>query len=115
MAVASSDSSDVTSLCVDAGVCRFRTTIRVCTNDEGNIQYDIESSCPHVKKVQDCLPSDITPFDALKMPFSENPIYECCGKALAHSACPVPSALIKAAEVAAGFGLKRNVCFTFEA
>ena len=109
------DGPIMTSLCVDAGVCRFRTTIRVCTNDEGNILYQIESGCPYVKKVQECLPKDITPFDALKMPFSENPIYVCCGAALAHSACPVPSALIKAAEVAAGFGLKRNVCFTFEA
>ncbi|KQM11580.1 hypothetical protein AOA80_07740 [Methanomassiliicoccales archaeon RumEn M1] len=105
----------MTSLCVDAGVCRFHTTIRVCTNDEGSILFQIDSGCPHVKKIPDCLPADITPFDALRMPFSENPIYESCGKVLAHSACPVPSALIKAAEVAAGFGLKRNVCFTFEA
>ncbi len=115
MAVASSDRSHLTSLCIDAGVCRFRTTIWVRTDDEGNILYEIESGCPHVKKVQACLPRDMTPFDALKMPFSENPIYECCGKILVHSACPVPSGLIKAAEVAAGFGLKRNVSFTFDA
>jgi hypothetical protein len=113
--MASSDDESIkTSLHVDAGVCRFHTTIRACSDDEGNIIYEIESGCPHAKKLQENMPQGITPFDALRMPFSENPIYECCGRMLAHSACPIPSALIKAAEVAAGFGLKRNVCFTFE-
>jgi len=101
-------------LCVDAGVCRFHTTVRAFSDDEGNILYEIESECPHASKIQDNIPREMTPFDVMKMPFSENPIYECCGKVLPHSACPVPSALIKAAEVAAGFGLKRRVCMTFE-
>lgn len=110
----SDDDAGKASVNVDAGVCRFRTVIRACNDEEGNILYEIESGCPHAKKLQGCMPQSLTPFDALKMPFSENPIYECCGKVLAHSACPIPSALIKAAEVASGFGLKRDVSFTFE-
>jgi len=98
---------------VDPGVCRFRTKITAYYKD-GNICYEIDSDCPHAKKLTECMPAEVSPFDALRMPFDENVIYKVCGKALAHSACPLPSALIKAAEVAAGFGLRRNVRFEFE-
>jgi hypothetical protein len=98
---------------VDAGVCRFHTRI-VATSVDGNIRYQIESDCPHVSKLPTVLKDDMSPFDALKMPFIENPVYEICGKVLIHSACPVPSALIKCAEVASGLGLKRAVKFEFD-
>jgi hypothetical protein len=100
-------------LSVDPGVCRFRTRITANYVD-GAIRFEISSDCPHVKKLQAELPDDLSPFDALKMPFSANPVYEACGKVLAHSACPIPSALIKSAEAAAGFGLKRSVKFEFD-
>jgi hypothetical protein len=100
-------------LTVDPGVCRFKTKIFAIYVD-GAIHFDIETDCPHVKKVKGELAEDLSPFDALKMPFSANPVYEACGKVLAHSACPVPSAIIKSVEVAAGLGLKRTVRFEFE-
>ncbi|MDW5562556.1 MAG: hypothetical protein SA339_04950 [Methanomassiliicoccus sp.] len=100
-------------LTVDPGVCRFKTKITAKYVD-GNVRFDIQTDCPHVKKVTDQLAEDMSPFDALKMPFSANPIYEACGKVLAHSACPVPSAIIKSAEAASGLGLKRTVKFEFD-
>lgn len=98
---------------VDAGVCRFRTKI-TARYEDGSIRYHIETDCPHAGKLESELGPVLDPFDALKMPFSENPVYIACGKVLLHSACPLPSALIKAAEVVAGLGLKRNVRFDFE-
>jgi len=98
---------------VDPGVCRFMTKI-IAFYHEGDITFEIVSDCPHAKKLKESLPEKLEAFDALRMPFSENPIYDACGKSLAHSACPIPSALIKCAEAAAGFGLKRNVKFEFE-
>ncbi|NLK26586.1 MAG: hypothetical protein GX307_08460 [Euryarchaeota archaeon] len=106
-------SSGITCMIVDAGVCRFRTKISASCQD-GKICFRIISDCPHVKKVQDELSAEVNLIEILRMPFSTNPIYNACGKVLAHSACPIPSALIKTAEAAAGFGLKRNVQFEFE-
>ncbi len=100
-------------LTVDPGVCRFKTKITTRCVD-GRLHFDIDTDCPHVKKVKGQLADDLSPFDALKMPFSANPVYEACGKVLAHSACPVPSAIIKSAEAASGLGLKRTVRFEFE-
>lgn len=98
---------------VDPGVCRFRT--RITAHIHGDcVCFDVVSDCPHVKRINEHLSRDLSPFDALRMPFSSNPVYEACGKVLVHSACPIPSAMIKAAEAAAGFGLKRNVKFEFE-
>jgi hypothetical protein len=100
-------------LTVDPGVCRFRTRIVAHLND-GIITFNIDSDCPHVNKISGQLSNGVEQFDAIKMPFSANPIYEACGKVLAHAACPVPSAMIKSAEVAAGLGLKRPVRFEFD-
>jgi hypothetical protein len=107
------EGSGTVCLTVDPGVCRFRTRI-VAKYVDGNIQFAIDSDCPHVKKLKGQLKEDLSPFDALRMPFSANPVYEACGKVLAHSACPVPSAMIKSAEAAAGFGIKRSVRFDFD-
>jgi hypothetical protein len=105
--------SEKVCLTVDPGVCRFKTKITARYVD-GNVRFDIETDCPNVKKVQGQLSEGMSPFEALKMPFSVNPVYEACGKVLAHSACPIPSAIIKSAEAASGLGLKRAVRFEFE-
>jgi len=105
--------SNDTVLLLNAGICGFKTKV-TATSDGATVQYRIESDCPHVSKLNDALDKNMGAFDPLTMPFSENPVYLACGKALAHSACPVPMALIKAAEVAAGLGLKRSVALDFE-
>lgn len=106
-----SDSSVCMS--VDPGACRFRTRI-TARYEDGEIHYHIETDCPHACKLEGVLDPRLSPFEALKMPFAENPVYIACGKVLVHSACPLPSALIKAAEAVAGLGLKRSVRFDFE-
>lgn len=106
-----SDSS--ACLSVDPGACRFLTKITARYQD-GAIRYHIETDCPHASKLEGVLDPELGPFEALNMPFAENPIYIACGKVLLHSACPLPSALIKTAEAVAGLGLKRPVRFDFD-
>ncbi len=107
------DGSEKVTMSIDPGVCRFKTKI-ITRYTDGEVRYEIASDCPHVKKLGAEMKEGLSPMDALRMPFSANPIYERCGACLAHSACPIPSALIKSAEAAAGLGLKRNVKFEFE-
>lgn len=104
-----------TSVCmsVDPGVCRFKTKITTTYND-GVVQFEFVTDCPHVKKLPGVMKEGLDPFEALKMPFCTNPVYVACGKVLAHSACPIPSAMIKSVEAAAGLGLKRPVRFDFD-
>jgi hypothetical protein len=104
--------SDVT-ITVDAGVCRFKTVVIASSDDEGNIKYKIKSECPAIRELGKNL-KEIPVFDAIVTPISDNVIYKDYGKYVVHSACPVPCAIIKAAEVAGDLGLKRDVSFKME-
>jgi hypothetical protein len=93
---------------VDAGVCGHTATTRAAKTTGYNVRLQIESDCPHVQKIA---PEGVE-VDALSqiglrggLPSLLESGYACC----AHAACPVPSALIKAVEVAAGLALPDDV------
>jgi Family of unknown function (DUF6951) len=93
---------------IDAGICGHSTTVKA-TGDEGyKVLVALESTCPHVRKIAD----DLTEVDALQqiglrggLPSALETAYAHC----IHAACPVPSALIKSIEVAAGLALPKDV------
>ncbi|MCK9323154.1 MAG: hypothetical protein M0P07_04280 [Candidatus Methanomethylophilaceae archaeon] len=93
---------------VQAGVCKFQSIITATMDDSGDISFKIESDCPAIKKLANDVQS-VPMFDTIKTPFNDNPIYQMCGKYVIHAACPVPCGMVKAAEAAAGLGLKRDV------
>ena len=96
---------------VDAGVCGHAATMRTAKTSGYNVRLELESDCPHVQKIA----AEPIEVDALRQiglrgglpPLLES-AYACC----AHAACPVPSALIKAVEVAAGLALPDDVTMT---
>ncbi|MGD0056654.1 MAG: hypothetical protein ABSB83_02220 [Methanomassiliicoccales archaeon] len=97
---------------VDPGVCRFKS--RIVGSPEGTIVHlKIESDCPCVQELAEELMS-VDSFEALKMPYSNNLVYTKSGKVLNHSTCPVPMAILKCIEAAAGLALKKNVRVEFE-
>ncbi len=104
--------ADVT-VTIDAGVCRFKTVITAKQDEEMNIVYTIKSECPKVRDLAKNL-APVPMFDAIAMPFTENAIYKESSKWLEHVACPVPSGIIKASEVAADLALKKDVSFKIE-
>lgn len=100
------------ALDVDAGACRFRT--RIVGKPEGEkVRLVIESDCPCIKELAKDL-KGVVIFEALKLPYSDNPVFLKAGKVLRHSTCPVPIAILKCVEAAAGLALKRDVKVEFE-
>ncbi len=97
---------------VDPGACRFKAKVIAYMDDE-HLHVIIESACPYVKQFEKRL-DGLERFDALKMPFSENLIFIRGGETLKHSACPIPTAVIKCAEACAGLALKKNVKLEYE-
>ena len=103
--------SDVT-VKVDAGVCRFKTVVIASMDENMDITYRVKSECPNVREV--CKKIGPLPvFDIIAMPFTDNEIYKGCAE-LPHVSCPVPCAMIKAAEAAGELALKKNVTLEFE-
>lgn len=100
-------------ICVDAGVCKMKTIITAKANDMGMVELDIKSDCPDVLKMSWGL-EPISPYAEVESEFYKSEIYKLAQNApLPHTACPVPSAMIKAIEVAGDLGLKRDVTIRF--
>lgn len=96
---------------VDPGVCRLKTVIVAKMDMETmGVTYKVESDCASVRKVAEHL-GTINPYTEIGSKMFDSTIYKTCNEYISHLACPVPSALVKATEVAGGLGLKRNVTF----
>ena len=93
---------------VDAGICGFHTTIKASSEDMMTVQTSIESECEDVR----AMAADVAELDAMAQAFGkvgETPLYKTGAKYLRHAACPVPCALTKAVEAAAGLALPKDV------
>jgi hypothetical protein len=93
---------------VDAGVCGYKATVKAEKTTGYTVRLQIETDCPHVSKIApEPLEVDAVRQIGLRagLPSLLVDAYACC----AHAACVVPSALIKAVEVAAGLALPVDV------
>ena len=98
---------------VDAGVYKMRTVIHAVQQDDMMIALDMESDCHNVLKMSWRV-KPINPYTEVESKICESDIYRWAGETLPHAACPVPCAMVKAVEVAADLGIKRNVTIDIE-
>jgi len=98
---------------VDSGVCKMITVIDAKMNDDGMVEVDIHSDCPYVLKLSWGI-KPVFAFMVVESPMNETEIYQLASERLAHTACPVPSGILKAIEVAGELGLKRDVHMKIE-
>lgn len=76
------------------------------------VALDIDSECPMVRSLAEKV-KEIDPLDCLKTPINENPIILAAGESLRHASCPVPLAIIKAAEACCGMAVEKDVRLTY--
>jgi hypothetical protein len=89
----------------------METTIKSSVDDMYNVQLEINSTCPHIQQMAAAVPQ-VSALAEIRKPMTESAIYLAASAAKCHTACPVPSAIIKAVEVAAGLALPKDVQFT---
>jgi len=89
------------------------TTINARTNEDDMVELDIQSDCPYVLKMSWAL-KPVFAFLVVEAPMCETDIYQLASKNLAHTACPVPSGILKAIEVAGELGIKRDAYIKIE-
>jgi hypothetical protein len=90
------------------GVCGFQTRIVAQADEMYNVTLEITSDCAQIRQIAAQL-QEISPFKELRLPLTETTPYRLAASCKAHAACPVPSAIIKAVEVAAGMALPVDV------
>jgi hypothetical protein len=95
---------------VEAGACGMKSVIQA--GMEGReVTITIESDCPAVSELAAQLPG-LTIHKVLAG-FGKGPLFELAEEHLKHAACPVPSGIIKAAEVAMGLNVPRPAKISF--
>jgi hypothetical protein len=96
-----------------AGICGFVTEVRATSGDGRHVRLKVASGCPDIIKIKKDLEAE--EFDAYEeigpcaQPGSmyDTKLMAICGR-LPHVACPVPTGICKAMEVAARLALPRH-------
>ena len=99
---------------VDPGICGFPCVLKARKMGAQMVALEISGSdCGQIKKLSERL-ARISLKDIFA-PISRNPVYALTEKSGCHLSCPVPVAVIKAAEVAFEMALPREVHIRFVA
>jgi len=95
---------------VDPGICGFMCSIRAW-EEEKTVRFEILSECGQIQKLAQAL-GPVTLKD-LFVPLGRCPIFQCAEASKCHLACPIPSSLVKAAEVVLGLALPKDATIRF--
>ena len=93
---------------VRAGVCGLNTQIISKADEQFRVILEITSDCAHIRQLAEQLPA-IDALEELRLPLTETTPYRLAAQCKVHNACPVPSAILKAIEVASGMALSKDV------
>jgi hypothetical protein len=103
----------VPKVTVEAGVCGFVTEIEALLDENQQVKLEIDSNCPNIM----ALAEDYNLSEGMTevfIPFGESPLFLAAKKHLKHTACPIPSTIMKAIEVTCGLALPRDVTMKIE-
>ncbi|NLM78583.1 MAG: hypothetical protein GX173_10935 [Ruminococcaceae bacterium] len=103
----------MTRVTVTPGICGLQTKLLLTAGEDQMISILIESACPHIQAMQEDL-RELDAYTACFARFSDSVVFASADKHCRHLACPVPTAIIKGLEVAAGLALPRSVHIEME-
>lgn len=102
-----------TCVSVNAGICGFNCLIKAWKIGKRAVGLAIsESECQQIQKFSEIL-SKLT-LKEVFMAVTRNPVYLAAEQSNCHPSCPVPAAVLKAAEVAMEMALPRDAMIRFE-
>jgi len=107
------DPSTDTCASVNAGICGFTCHIEAWKIDKSAVGLKIsESECQQIQDYSELI-RQLT-LNEVFMPVTRNPVYLAAEQSGCHASCPVPVAVLKAAEVAMEMALPRDASIRFE-
>lgn len=101
---------------VFAGICGHSVVIEVTKVDEAHVQVVIHSECDQITAMNPdlaCLQWKGKGHEVFRR-MTESAVYQSAAKHIRHTACPIPSAILKAIEVEVGIALPQDVTITFK-
>lgn len=95
------------------GICGFTAVIKARKLEKKKIRFRIsDSECEQIKRLSANLPE--MDWKDLFVPLTRNPVYVNAEKSGCHPSCVIPAAMLKAAEVAMGMAIPKDVYFRFQ-
>lgn len=91
-----------------AGVCGFTTRVTAAKNGSRQVALNIESDCKSIQRLAAAL-TEVDPFREFTLRGQGPLTLQLASQHCSHAACPVPTGIIKAIEVAAGLALPVDV------
>jgi hypothetical protein len=103
----------MTEVEVFAGICGFKTIIRVEDLKKYKATCAIETACPNHRKVAKVLETaTVNAMDELFRK-GKSQVMQACQGVIPHASCPVPAAILKTLEVGVGLALPADATITF--
>lgn len=104
-----------TKVSIDAGICGFRTSVRVTCEDDQNVGFKIETGCEKIRALAHALTEkgavdayqEISPAnESVVLSVVRATLKGCC------AGCAVPVGIFKGMQVAAGLALPKDIGIT---
>ena len=93
---------------VMSGICGMITEIRATSEDKsGMVNLEINTRCESIQKLAGDLKA-VNPIEEISFSGKGPKTLRLAAKHCKHAACPVPSGIVKAVEVASGLALPRD-------
>lgn len=93
---------------VMSGICGMITEIRATSDDKSRkVQLDINTRCENIQNLAQNL-KVVDPMEEISFRGKGPKTLRLAAKHCKHAACPVPSGIIKAVEVASGLALPKD-------
>lgn len=93
---------------VDPGICGLPSDITVDSKDMMTASISIDSQCPDIRKIGEELGS-VNGMEEVFKKYGEPLVFKLGNTYCRHSACPVPTAILKGIEAACGLALPKDV------
>ena len=98
---------------VEPGICGFPCVIEATREKNYEVSIRITGAeCKHIKRLSEQI-GQMSMRDLFK-PMTRNPVYSAAQRAGCHPSCPIPMAVLKAAEVAMEMALPCDVTIRFD-
>lgn len=98
---------------VDSGICGFSCVVEAKKTGRRHVSIRITGSdCEHIRR----LSGKVNEMDLRELfkPMTKNPVFVSAQQSGCHPSCPVPTAVLKAVEVAMEMALPKNVLIEFK-
>jgi hypothetical protein len=89
---------------INAGVCGYHTTVKAQADGNYLVALQIESQCEAIQQLAEHL-TEVNALNEISFQGDPPETLRKGAKHCTHAACPVPSGILKAIEVAAGLAL----------